>query len=88
MIVSGACWSGVLFGFIKTAADPGPWDWSHIQAQQPQIAQYDVQASPTQQSHYASPVDPPPQGQQGLWEKNNTPQQHTHRPAAPPPILV
>ena len=61
VIVNGACWTGVLFGFIKTAADPGPWDWSHMRAQQPQIAQYGVQAAPMQPSYYAPPVDPPPQ---------------------------
>jgi len=87
-IVDGACWTGVLFGFIKTAADPGPWDWSHIQVQQPQIAQYGVQAGPVQPSYDASPVAPPPQGQQGLWGQNNTPQQHTYQPSMPPHAQV
>jgi len=88
VIVNGACWTGVLFGFIKTAADPGPWDWSHIQAQQPQIAQYGVQSGPPQPSYYASPVAPPPQGQQGWWGQNNTPQQHTYQPYMPPHAQV
>ena len=48
LIVSGAFWCLVLYGFIKTAADPGPWDWSHIQPQQPQMAPYNVQAPPAQ----------------------------------------
>jgi len=42
VIVGGACLTGILFGFIKTVADPGPWDQSYIQSQQPQIAQYGV----------------------------------------------
>ena len=88
VIVTGACWTGVLFGFIKTAADPGPWDWSHIQAQQPQIAQYGVQAGPPQPSYYGFPVAPPPQGQQGWWGQNNTPQQITYQPSAPPHVQV
>jgi len=86
VVVNGACWTGVLFGFIKTAADPGPWDWSHIQAQQPHIAQYGVQAGPAQPGYYASPVAPPPQGQQG--GQNTTPQQHIYQPSAPPPVQV
>jgi len=88
LIVNGACWTCVLFGFIKTAADPGPWDWSHIQSQQPQIAQYGVQAGPAQPSYYAYPVAPPPQGQQGWWGQNNAPQQYTHQPSAPPHVQV
>ena len=48
VIVSGAFWCLVLYGFIKTAADPAPWDWSHTQAQQPQMALYSVQAPPAQ----------------------------------------
>ena len=88
LIVDGACRTGVLFGFIKSDADPGPWNWSHIQAQQPQIAQYGVQAGPPQPSYYASPVAPPPQGQQGWWGQNNTPQQHTYQPYMPPHAQV
>jgi hypothetical protein len=51
-IVSGACWCGVLFGFMKTIADPGPWDWSHMRTQQPQMA-------PTQPNYYPPPSAPP-----------------------------
>jgi len=58
VIVGRACWVGVLFGFIKTAADPGPWNWSYIQAQQPPIAQYSVQAGSAKPTYYASPVAP------------------------------
>ena len=65
VIVNGACWTGVLFGFNKTVADPGLWDWSHTQ--QPQ---YGVQAVPVQPSYYAPPVGPPPQVQQGQWGRN------------------
>jgi len=59
VVVNGACWTGVLFGFIKTAADPGPWDWSHIQSQQPQIAQQGGQNT-TPQKHIYQPSAPPP----------------------------
>ena len=84
VIVNGACWTGVLVGFIKTAADPGPWDWSQIQAQQPQIAQYGVQVVPVQPSYYAPPVGPPLQVQQGQWGQNDQAQQHIYSPYAPP----
>lgn len=57
IIVSGACWSIALYGFIKTASDPGPWDWSHLQAQQPQMAPYNPQAP------YAPPGGQPHQVQ-------------------------
>jgi len=86
VIVGRACLTGVLFGFIKTAADPGPWDWSHIQAQQPQIAQYGVQAGPAQPSYYTYPVAPPPQGQQGWWRQNNIPQQHIYQHSTLPHV--
>lgn len=84
VIVNGACWTGVLVGFIKTAADPGPWDWSQIQAQQPQIAQYGVQVVPVQASYYATPVGPPLQVQQGQWGQNDQAQQHIYSPYSPP----
>ena len=61
VIVSGACWCMVLYGFIKTAADPEPWDWSHLQAHQPQMAPYGVQASPAPAppGYYPHPTGPP-----------------------------
>jgi hypothetical protein len=65
VIVSGACWSGVLFGFVNTVTDPVPWNWSHMQAHQPQMAPYSMQAAPAQPIYYAPPVGPPPQAQQG-----------------------
>ena len=80
VIVSGACWCMVLYGFIKTAADPGPWDWSHLQAHQPQMAPYGVQASPAQPGYYAHPTGPP----QGWWGQNNNPQQQVYQPYTPP----
>jgi hypothetical protein len=75
-IVSGACWCGVLYGFMKTVADPGPWDWSHMQNQQPQMA-------PTQPNYFAPP-SAPPQDQQGWWGQNNIPQQHMYQPDTTP----
>jgi|SRR5258706_291087 len=83
VIVSGAFWCLVLYGFIKTAADPGPWDWSHIQAQQaqkPQMAPYSVQAFPAQLALYPHPSSLP----QGSWGQNNNQQQHVHQPYPPP----
>ena len=64
VIMSGACWSAVLLGFIKTVADPRLWDWSHMRTQQPQMAPYGVQAVPAQPSYYAPPAGPPPKVQQ------------------------
>ena len=66
VIISGACWCCVLYGFIKTAADPGPWDRSHIQ---PEMTPYIEKAAPTQPSYY-----PPPIARfQGWWVQNNNP---------------
>jgi len=72
VIISGVCWCCVLYGFIKTAADPGPWDWSHKQAHQPEMAPL----VPEQ------PSSCPPQGQ------NNNPQQHVYQPYTPPHAQV
>ena len=83
IIVSGVCWCMVLYGFFKTAADPGPWDSSHLQANQPQMAPYGVQAAPAQPGYYAPPTGPP----QG-WGQNNNPQQHVQQPYTPPPTQV
>ena len=80
VIVSGAFWCLVLYGFIKTAADPGPWDWSHIQAQQPQMSPYNVQAPPAQLAYYPHPSSLP----QGSWGQNNNQQYHVHLPSSPP----
>src|SRR5258706_5076557 len=82
-IVSGASWCLVLYGFIKTAADPGPWDWSHIQGQQapnPQMAPYSVQGPPAQLALYPHPSSLP----QGSWGQNNNQQQHVYQPYPPP----
>jgi len=83
VIVSGACWCLALYGFIMTAADPGPWDWSHIQAQQaqnPQMAPYSAQAAPAQLALYPHPSSLP----QGSWGQNNNQQQHVYQPYPPP----
>ena len=80
VIVSGACWCMVLYGFVKTAADPGPWDWSHLQVQQPQITQSGVQASPPQPGYYTHPTGP----NQGWWGQNNNPQQQVYQPYMSP----
>ena len=82
-IVSGACWCMVLYGFIKTAADPGPWDWSHLQAQQPQMAPYGVQAFPAlvPPGYYAYPNGPP---QGSLGQNGNPQQQASQQPYTPP----
>jgi len=86
VIVNGACWCMVLYGFIKTATDPGPWDWSHLQANQPGMAQYSVQVGPEQPAHYApSNGNGPPQG---WWGQNNNPQQQVYQSYAPPPVKV
>ena len=70
VITSGACWCFVLYGLIKTAADPGPWDWSHMQAHQPEMAPYGEKAAPVQPGYY-----PPPTGPfQGWWTQNSNPQ--------------
>jgi len=82
MIMNGACWTGVLFGFIKTAADPGPWDWSNMRAQQPQIAQYGVQPVPVQPSHYA-PAQIPQYGMQAAPVQPNY-----YVPPVGPPLQV
>ncbi len=84
VIVSGALWCLVLYGFIKTAADPGPWDWSHIQAQHPQMAPYSVQAFPAPLALYPHPSSLP----QGSWGQNNNQQQHVYQPYTPtsPPV--
>jgi len=82
VIVNGAFWCLVLYGFIKTAADPGPWDWSHIQAQQaqkPQMVPYGVQAFPAQLALYPHPSSLP----QGPWGQNNDQQQHVYQPHPP-----
>ena len=73
VVVSGACWSGVLYGFIRTAADPGPWNWSQTQTQQPQMAL-------SQQSNYAPPVGIPPQVQQGRWGQEYPSQRPIYQP--------
>lgn len=83
-IVSGACWSMVLYGFFKTAVDPGPWDSSHLQVNQPQMAPYSVQTAPAQPGYYAPPTGPP----QGWWGQNNNQQQHVYQPYTPPPAQV
>jgi len=86
VIVNGACWCMVLYGFIKTATDPAPWDWSHLQANQPGMARYSVQVGPEQPAHYA-----PPNGNgapQGWWGQNNNPQQQVYQSYAPPPVKV
>ena len=78
VIINGACWTGVLVGFIKTAADSGLWDWSQVQSHQAQMAQYVVQAAPVQPGYYAPPHAPmqpsyyaPPQAPpQAQWEQN------------------
>ena len=80
VIVSGAFWCLVLYGFIKTAADPAPWDWSHIQAQQPQMAPYGVQGPPAQLAYYPHPSSLP----QGSWGQNNNQQHHVQLPYTPP----
>jgi hypothetical protein len=84
VIVNGACWCMVLYGFIKTAAVPGPWDWSHLQANQPEMAPYSVQATPPQPGYYTPPSGPP----QGWSGQNNSPQQHVYQPYTPPPVKV
>ena len=83
VIVSGACWCMVLYGFIKTAADPGPWDWSHLQAQQPQMAPYGVQVypAPAQPGYYAHTSGPA----QGWVGQNGTPQQQVYQQPYTPP---
>jgi len=83
VIVNGACWSGVLFGFIKTAANPGPWNWSHLQTKQPAVAPYSIQAAPMPPSFYAPQGGPLPM--QYGWGQNNIPQQQAYyQPYAPP----
>ena len=88
VIVSGACWCMVLYGFIKTAADPAPWDWSHLQAQQPQMAPYGVQGfpAPAQPGYYPHPSALPPNGPpQGWWGQNGNPQQQVYQQPYTPP---
>src|SRR5258706_14992614 len=80
LIVNRAFWCLALYGLIKTAADPGPWDWSHIQSQQPQMTPYSVQASPGQIAHHPHPSSLP----QGSWGQNNNQQQHVYQPYTPP----
>jgi len=70
IIVTGACWSGVLYGLVRTAADPGPWNWSQTQIQQPQMA-------PSQQSNDAPLVGLPPQVQ---WRQEYPSQRPIYQP--------
>ena len=72
VVVIGACWSGVLYGFIRTAADPEPWNWSQTQTQQPQMA-------PSQPSNYAPPVGIP-QVQGGRWGQEYPSQRPIYQP--------
>jgi len=84
VIISGACWCCVLYGFIKTAADPGPWNWSHMQTHQPEMAPYSEKAAATQPSSYPLPNGPP----QGWWGQYNNAQQHVYQPYTPPRAQV
>ena len=84
VIVNGVFSCLVLYGFTKTAADPAPWDWSHIQAQQPQVAPDSVQGPPAQLGYYPHPSSLP----QGSWGQNNNQQQHVSQPYTPPQAPV